>query len=139
MTTEAASLTGGSDPETVLLVDTEVLSRLAIAEYLRDCEYHVIEAAGPEEAMVVLKQPDLRVDILLSDVASQSSIEDFSLAKWTRENRPGVVVLMAGSLDRAAEIAGEVCEEGPLLAKPYEPQAVVDRIKRLMAARAGYL
>ena len=139
MTTEAVFVKGGSDPKTVLLVDTEVLSRLAIAQYLRDCEYHVIEASGPEEAMVVLKQPDLKVDILLSDVASQSSIEDFSLAKWTRENRPGVAVLMAGSINRAAEIAGEVCEQGPLLAKPYEPQVVVDRIKRLMATRSGYL
>ena len=139
MTTDVVSLPGGPATQTVLMVDTDVLSRLAIADYLRDCGYHVIEAAGPEEAMAVLKQPGLKVDILLSDVASQSSIEDFSLAKWTRENRPGVEVLMAGSINRAAEIAGEVCEQGPFLAKPYEPQVVVDRIKRLKAARPGPL
>jgi hypothetical protein len=45
-------------------------------------------------------------------------------------------VLLAGSISRAAEMAGEVCEDGPQLAKPFEPQAVVDRIKRLKAARA---
>jgi hypothetical protein len=43
----------------------------------------------------------------------------------------------AGSMSRAAEMAGEVCEDGPQFAKPYEPQAVVDRIKRLKAARAA--
>ena len=139
MTTDVVSLTAGGPARTVLLVDIEILSRLAIAEYLRDCGYKVIEAAGPEEAMVVLRQPDVSIDILLSDVASQTSIEDFNLAKWTRENRPGIAILMAGSLDRAAEIAGEVCEEGRFLAKPYEPRLVVDRIKRLKAARAGQL
>ena len=136
MTTEGHFM---DDPKTVLLVDTEILSRFAIAEYLRECGYRVIEAASPEEAIVILKKTDLKVDIVLSDVASQSPVEGFSLAKWTRRNCPGVVVLMAGSVERAAELAGEICEEGPLLAKPYEPQAVVDRIRRLKAHRSGYL
>ena len=35
---------------TVLIVEDEVLSRLAMAEYLRECGFHVIEAANGVEA-----------------------------------------------------------------------------------------
>ena len=38
---------------------------------------------------------------------------------------------------RAADAAGDLCERGPALSKPYEPGPVLDRIKRLLAARAN--
>ena len=39
-------------------------------------------------------------------------------------------------LERAADAAAGLCEDSPL-PKPYEPQVVVDRIKRLLAGRAS--
>jgi CheY-like chemotaxis protein len=54
--------------ETVLVVEDEVLLRLVVAEYLRDCSFKVIEAAHADEAVMVLKQPDLRIDVLFSDI-----------------------------------------------------------------------
>jgi CheY-like chemotaxis protein len=120
--------------QTVLLVDHEVLVRLVIDDYLRECGYRVIEADRAEEALLVLQQPDIRVDVLLSDVELPGQMDGFGLAKWTRENRRDVAVLLAGSTTRAADAAGELCDEGPLLRRPYEPQVVVDRIKRLLAS-----
>jgi hypothetical protein len=72
------SLSGG---QTILVVEDEVLVRLVIAEYLRECGYAVHEA-------------------------------------------------------RSAAIAGELCEAGPLMRKPYSPERVLDRIKQLLA-KAG--
>jgi CheY-like chemotaxis protein len=46
--------------ETVLLVEDEVLLRLAVAEYLRDCGYKVIEAVNADEAAMVLRQPSCK-------------------------------------------------------------------------------
>jgi CheY-like chemotaxis protein len=46
--------------ETVLLVEDEVLLRLAVAEYLRDCGYKVIEAVNADEAVMVLRQPSCK-------------------------------------------------------------------------------
>jgi CheY-like chemotaxis protein len=42
--------------ETTLFVEDEVLVRMPIAQYLRDCGYRVIEAANADEAMTVLMQ-----------------------------------------------------------------------------------
>ena len=61
--------------------------------------------------------------------------DGFALAQWVRRRRPGLEVLLAGTVAREADIAGELCDQGPHLARPHEPQAVVDRIRRLLARR----
>ncbi len=120
--------------ETVLVVEDEVLLRLVVAEYLRDCGFKVIEAAHADEAVMVLKQPDLRIDVLFSDVEMPGSMDGFALAQWTRANRPGFEVILTGSVPRAVNAAADLCEEGPM-PKPYEPRSVHDRIRRLLASR----
>jgi CheY-like chemotaxis protein len=119
---------------TVLVVEDEVLLRLVIAQYLRDCGYRVIEAADADEAMLVLGQAQLAVDVLFSDVDMPGSMDGFALAQWTRSTRPGLDVMLTGSVPRAVNAATNLCEEGTM-PKPYEPQLVHDRIRRLLAAR----
>jgi CheY-like chemotaxis protein len=127
---QASSAIGG----TVLVVEDEVLLRLVVAEYLRDCGFKVIEAAHADEALMVLKQPDLRIDVLFSDIEMPGSMDGFALAQWTRTNCPGLEVILTGSVPRAVNAAANLCEEGPM-PKPYEPRSVHDRIRRLLASR----
>jgi CheY-like chemotaxis protein len=135
MTTENHKSTAKAD--TVLVVEDEVLLRLVIADYLRDCGFRVIEAADADEAIVVLKQPQLAVDVVFSDIEMPGSMDGFGLAQWTRSNRPGVEVILTGSVPRAVNAAATLCEsEGPV-PKPYEPQTVHHRIRRLLAARSN--
>ena len=75
--------------ETVLVVEGDVLLRLSISAYLRDCGYKVIEAADAEEAVLVLKQPKLDVDVLFSESRCRARWTVSALAQWTRANRPG--------------------------------------------------
>ena len=135
--TPHAPPTSATIAETVLVIEDDVVIRLVIAQYLRECGYKVIEAASADEAILVLKESDLKIDIAFTAVEMPGSMDGFGLARWIRQNRMGVEVVMAGSLARAAEAAGDLCESGPMLAKPYEPKHVVDRIRRLMADRAG--
>jgi hypothetical protein len=66
------------------------------------------------------------------------TMKDFGFAQWARSVRPGVDIVLAGTPERAAHAAGELCEQGPHLMKPYEPKVVLDRIKGLLAARASH-
>ena len=120
--------------ETILLVEDEVLVRMPIAQYLRDCGYKVIEAVNADEAMTVLLHRETAVDIVFSDIEMPGSVDGFGLAKWIREHRPGLDVLLAGTVPRAVENAKELCEQGPV-PKPYDAQIVHNHIKRLLAAR----
>jgi CheY-like chemotaxis protein len=131
------SAEGPSAParEVVLVVEDEVLVRYVICDYLRECGYTVIEASTADEALQVLQKASVRVDIILSNAQLPGATDGFALARWVRANRAGVGVILAGTISRAADAAAELCEEGPMLSKPYEPQTVVDRIKRLLAER----
>lgn len=131
------SAAGGPPIETVLVVENDVLVRLAIASYLRDCGYRVIEASSTEEATAVLTNTDIAVDIVFSAVEIGGALDGFALSRWIRTTRPGLDVILAGTIEKAAEEAGDLCEEGPHLKKPYEPQQVVDWIKKLRNLRMG--
>lgn len=120
-------------PQTILVVEDEVLIRLVIAEYLRECGYKVHEAANANEAVTVLQSPDVSIDVVFSDVIMPGEVDGFGLARWVRANRPEIQVILTSGIDRSAEVAGMLCEAGPLLDKPYEPQGVVERIKQLRA------
>ena len=123
--------------ETVLVVNDEVLIRLAISEYLRDCGYRAIEAANADEAISVLEHAKVQVDIVFTDVKMPGSTDGFGLSQWIRANRPGLDVVLAGTVPRAVDAASDLCEGGSA-PNPYDPQVVLDRIRRLLASRAPH-
>lgn len=119
----------------VLIVDGDIISRHALADYLRHCGYAVVEAANTDEAFVALGEETLSIDVILCEVTEVGSSSCFQLAKWVRANRPELEVKLAGGLQMAVETAAELCESGPQARRPYDPTAVVDYIKRLRAGR----
>jgi CheY-like chemotaxis protein len=119
----------------ILIVDGDIISRHAIADYLRHCGYSVVEAAKVEEALVALLEATLSIDVILCDVSTIGSQRGFELAQWVRTNRPELEVKLVGGVSMAAQTAADLCENGPDLRRPYEPSTVVDYIKRLRASR----
>jgi DNA-binding NtrC family response regulator len=117
----------------VMVVDSEVLVRATLAAYLRDCGYRVMEASGLHEATTVLRESEFKVEAVLSDVDAGGDGDGFALAIWVRKNLPGVHVILAGSHAKAAAAAGDLCEEGPQLTKPYDHQLVLARIRQLLS------
>lgn len=119
----------------VLIVDGDIVSRHVLADYLRHCSYAVVEAATTDEAYIALKEPSLSIDVIMCHVAALGSQTCFQLANWVRSHRPELEVKLASGDDSAAQTAAELCENGPHLARPYEPEAVTDYIKNLRASR----
>src|SRR5262249_60223603 len=72
----------------ILFVEDEVLIRMAVADYLRDCGYRVIEAGNADEAIKVLCSNE-SVDVVCSDVQMPGSMDGFGLAQWIRRERAG--------------------------------------------------
>ncbi len=120
----------------LLIVDSDVLVRHHLAEYLRDCGYHVIEATSSEEALAFLEEEAVPVQAALVELNIAGAMNGFALAQWIRSTLAGIDVLLVGTLEGAAERAGELCDdEEPTLRKPYSPQVVLQRIKRMKAER----
>jgi DNA-binding NtrC family response regulator len=121
-------------PETILVVEDDILVRMPISRYLRDCGYKVIEAADAEEAVTVLSHKETVIGIVFTDIEMPGALDGFGLAQWIREHKPGLDVILAGTLPRTIESAKKLCEEGPI-PKPYDAQVVHKHIRRLLGAR----
>lgn len=121
--------------DTVLVMDNEVLVRSEIATYLRRCGFLVIEAGTSTEAIRALSEQRFRIDAILIDADSDGEMNGFALARWVRQNRQDVRVILAATIEKAAHAAADLCEDGPHVARPYQPEQVSDYIRRMLAAR----
>lgn len=122
------------DRPVVLVVEDEVLVRMVVAEYLRDCGFMVIEAGSAQEALALFKV-DIEVDVVFSDIQMPGEMDGFALNQWLRRHRPDVKVILTSGAASAANKAADLCHEGPLLPKPYDSEDVERRIRQLLAAR----
>jgi DNA-binding response OmpR family regulator len=120
----------------VLLVESNILIRFPLADYLRSCGYRVVEAVNSADAKKVVSSGQMKPDLILADAGSEDA-EGFGLAHWIRQNFPHIRVVLAGGLSTAAELAGELCEEGPDLHKPYDHHLVERRIRSALGLRSA--
>jgi DNA-binding response OmpR family regulator len=118
--------------ETILIVEDEVLIRFDVADYLRTCGYRVLEAGNASEAMAIL-QSGHRIDLVFSDVQLPGSMDGFALARWVRSHRPDIKVILTSGASRSAQVAGELCADGPMEKKPYDSQHLLERIRATLA------
>ena len=122
------------DPQCLIVADADVLIRNALAEYLRHCGYKVFEAATSDEVIIALEEGAVKIDALLADAQLTGRHNAFELRIWVKDHFPDVEIVLAGNIDSAAQAAGHLCDEGPHLQRPYDPESVAAHIKRLLAA-----
>ena len=122
-----------SSSPVVLLVEGDIIVRHPLAEYLRECGFTVFEASNGDEAKRALTTPNLQIEIVLADMATEGS--GFALRRWIRERGHPAVVILAGSIEKAVDRAASICKDGPALAKPYDHLLVLDHIRQALARR----
>ena len=110
---------------------------LAVSEYLRDCGFHVFEAADGQEAVTILTARTAPIDLVFSDI-QMPRLDGFGLACWIRENQPHVtVILTSGNPASTAAKAADLCHKGPIVSKPYDHAHLRQTIERMLATVGG--
>jgi DNA-binding response OmpR family regulator len=120
-------------PATIFVVEPDILVRMVIANYLRECGYKVVEGVRADDVLTVL-QAGITIDVILAEVRLDGSLDGFGLARLIRHDHPEIDVILTSGVASAADKAGGLCDEGPL-EKPYHPQEVVRRINLLRERR----
>lgn len=134
MSTLTRSKTKGSViAETVLFVDSDILVRTVVADYLRRCGYAVIEALSAAEALKILRA-GTKADALFSEVELDGDIDGFALAQTARQEFPGLEIVLASGPSLIAKKSGALCEENAL-PKPYHPHQLAKKLKRILEQR----
>lgn len=113
----------------VLLVDDEYLVRGVLSEILREKGFAVVAVASAPEAIAVLSKPG-RIDLVFSDVKMEP-MDGFELARWIRENRPNLPMILASGHPQKAGIADLRGVE--LFRKPFDFDALIDKIRDAIA------
>ena len=112
----------------VLVVEDEALIRMVTVDWLRDCGIDCLEAADADAAMSLL-QSDGNIALVFSDVRMPGQMDGVDLARWLREHRPHIPVILtsANALPSSADFAATL----PFFRKPYDLSAVAARVKEL--------
>jgi DNA-binding response OmpR family regulator len=118
---------------TILLVEDEVLIRMAASDYLQECGFKVLEASTAAEAISMIQGFESVIDVVFSDVRMPGEMDGFGLAQWVREHRPGLPVLLTSGDALLGKTAEGLCEKLNLVAKPYDFQFVVARLRSLVS------
>ncbi len=122
---------GDANVATVLVVEDELFVREPIAEYLRDCGYHVLEAADAREAISLIDSAD-GIDVVFSDVRMPGDMDGFALAQWLRVHHPDVSVLLTSGYYASRNRGGVPIQDVKLIEKPYSQAQVLRRIRDLI-------
>lgn len=107
---------------TVLVVeDDREVREIAIA-VLESAGYRVLEAATGDDAHALLQaHPDLRIDVLFTDVVMPGRLDGIDLAEAAQQLRPTLKVLFASGFANLMRRDRDQQLHGTLLRKPYRP------------------
>jgi DNA-binding NtrC family response regulator len=119
----------------ILIVEDEILLRVALAEYLRVCGFKIYEARTGEEAITLLRSGKIKVDLVFSDVEMPGAVDGFALAQWLKKNRPSTPILLSGIDSKKAEAAQSICAAEPFYTNPYDLKRVIVFVRNALKAQ----
>lgn len=108
----------------VLLVEDDVLVRMALAADLRMGGFSVVEASSGEEALDYLRS-GAHVDVVVADFVVPGSLDSLGLARACRRDYPALpVILTSGRTD-----VQDLVEHFPFMPKPCSGAAIVEAVR----------
>ena len=134
VTAEILTVSGGSLPLTVLVVDDEVAVRNGTCRILRRRGYNLLTAGNGEEALRVYDEHAAEIGLVILDMGMpvMSGAECFAKLR----QRTDVPVLIATGYAIDAELQDIVSRGAALIEKPFESRALLAEVQRLMARNA---
>jgi DNA-binding NtrC family response regulator len=117
----------------LLVVDDEEMVRRLAARILLGEGYHVVEAAGGQEAIRVLQRAFQRIDLVVTDVA-MPGIGGRQLGETIFRCWPAVRLLfMSGFPGHRMVEEGALDPASPFLQKPFTRDQLTRKVKQVLA------
>jgi len=125
----------GAAVGTVLLVDDDASFLFVAANILRPAGFRVIEAESGQAALDQAGAQAAQIDLLVTDMM-MAGMNGRQLAQRFTKLRPGVRVLyVSGIVDEGSAREAIEGEEADFLAKPFEADAFIAKVRDLSRAR----
>jgi CheY-like chemotaxis protein len=133
--TSAAAPVPGSG--TVLVVEDDPDVRDLVLALLDDLEYTTLAAGSGPEAIRILEAPDLRIDLMLTDIVMPGGMTGLELVSAARALRPGLPVVLTSGYRAGNMAADQTGKDNPLatlpvLSKPYQQDELARIIEQAL-------
>jgi PAS domain S-box-containing protein len=123
----------GLSTETVLVVEDDDNVRAYSVEVLRELGYAVVEAEDGPAALLLLQRPEVRIDLLFSDVVLPNGMTGAVLAREARALRPDLKVLFTSGYSRNAIVHQGRLDPGvELIGKPFSYSDLAARVRDIL-------
>jgi two-component system, sensor histidine kinase and response regulator len=118
----------------ILIVDDSPTQLDALRDILEHAGFEVVAARRGEDALRVAAQS--RIDLVVSDVM-MPGISGYQLCRRLKEegSAPPPVVLLTSLSDPRDVVRGLECGADSYVTKPYEPQQLLERVRRVLENR----
>ena len=111
----------------VMVVEDEVLIRMAVAGALRNVGLHAIEARDADEAMTVI-HAGIIPDVLFTDVRMPGSMDGLKLAALLESMFPDMHIIISSAYIGRTDLKMSV----NFIAKPLDPAIIARTIKKVL-------
>jgi two-component system, cell cycle sensor histidine kinase and response regulator CckA len=133
--TELSAVQGGS--ETILIVEDEDLVRALGVRVLKGEGYRCYEARNAKEALQLLEDEGVHVDLIITDVV-MPGMSGGGLGDRLELLRPGVPILFTSAFtDEDVIRRGLLAKDRPFLQKPSTPQELARMVRKVLDAAAS--
>lgn len=130
-----ANLLNSRGNETILLVEDEAEVRAVARISLELMGYHVIEAAGGDEALAKLKSTAQPIQLLITDVV-MPGMGGRQVAMAARQHIPNLPILyISGHTDDALVKSNLFDQLETFLQKPFNPDGLGQKVRHLLDQR----
>ena len=119
--------------DSILLVEDELLIRMALVQHLEECGYTVLEAENAAEAIKLLLVHS-EIAVVFTDVKMPGEMDGMGLAKWVIDNKPGIAVMVASGHAAKDTVMKELCG-AHAFSKPYNYEELTTHIREVIQSR----
>jgi DNA-binding response OmpR family regulator len=114
--------------QTILLVDDEKEILELAASFLGGAGYRAITALNGDVALIILQQPGISFDLLITDIMMPGELNGFALAREARELCPKLpIIYMTGFSAATGHAHG--APAGEILSKPWSAERLLGSVQ----------
>jgi two-component system, cell cycle sensor histidine kinase and response regulator CckA len=122
----------------ILIVDDEAAIRDLAKRNLEEEGYEVHTADGGKAALLLVTEPDMQIDILITDIL-MPFMNGRDLANRISSIKPGIKVLFISAYTAEILTQNNMCPEGAeLIKKPFTKAYLLERIERVWAGGVSW-
>lgn len=115
----------------VLVVEDEPLLRMLAVETVEEAGFVALEAAGADEAIVILESRQ-DISLLFTDIDMPGSMDGLKLANAVRNRWPPIKILVVSGAVRLQ--ASELPANSSFVEKPYRTATIVRELRSLVGS-----